>query len=211
MRRNLDIGGRKIELQGWPGDTEWMDFTAKTLKTRFRCWSGSSGRPWPVDGPLELAETASNELDGYAGLYKVFEDDIEVTEELNAHVLVHELSHAWFNRELFEERWLNEGLAEVTTVLVLEELGLPPEATRAAEPQGRLRNPAEHLGTVPLQGTAARRPRALRLRRPSQKVLTEIVDEVGTEPVDRGRQGRRRELMAYQARPARDRDGHRDQ
>ncbi len=200
VRRDLDIDGRKVQLQGWPGDTEWMDFTAKTLQDALPVLERVVGRPWPVDGPLELAETASNELDGYAGLYKVFEDDIEVTEELNAHVLVHELSHAWFNRELFEERWLNEGLAEVTTVLVLEELGLPPELREPPNRQAAFATPLSTWGQVPYRGTR-RADRELYGYAASQKVLTDIVDEVGTSRLTAVISAADEELMAYQATP----------
>lgn len=200
VRRDLDIGGRKIQLKGWPGDTEWMDFTAKTLEDALPVLERIVGRPWPVNGPLELFETASNELDGYAGLYKVFEDDIEVTEELNAHVLVHELSHAWFNRKLFDERWLNEGLAETTTVLVLNELSLPPEVRPAPDRQSNAATPLSVWGQVPYKGQR-RAERELYGYASAQKVLTEIVDEVGADELTAVIHAADEDLMAYQASP----------
>jgi hypothetical protein len=196
-RRDIDVGGRQVQLQGWPGDTAWMDFAHKTVRDALPILEEIVGRPWPVDGPLELAETASNGLDGYAGVYKVFEDDIEVTEELDSHVLVHELSHAWFNRELFEERWVNEGLAEAVTVLVLEELDLPP---REREAPDRASSASVPLREWTLSGFRRRTPAAETFGyAASQKVLTEMIDEIGAERLASVLAAADEGYMAYQA------------
>ena len=57
-----------------------------------------------------MVETASPYLYGYAGWYMPFESVIEVGDELDQHVMLHELAHIWFNDDLFEGRWINEAL-----------------------------------------------------------------------------------------------------
>jgi hypothetical protein len=51
---------------------------------------------------------------------------IEVTEDLDPVVIVHEASHAWFNENLFSERWLYEGLAEEYAWRVQTDVGGDP-------------------------------------------------------------------------------------
>jgi hypothetical protein len=70
------------------------------------------GLPWPVAEELGVTEVSSAQIEGYAGIYDSRSDEIWISEELDDHVIVHEASHAWFDRRLYDERWINEGLAD---------------------------------------------------------------------------------------------------
>lgn len=51
--------------------------------------------------------------------------------------MLHELSHAWFNRKWFSDRWLSEGFAQVYSNLAVDKLGgtpLEPEEVQQDDP-----------------------------------------------------------------------------
>ncbi len=110
--RPVDVGpDTVIDVRYWPGDDEWADFVATELEDGFPVLGELVGLPFPADD-LEILQSVDPGLLGYAGWYLPDQDRIEVSEELDAETLLHELSHAWFNGELFAERWIIEGLAQ---------------------------------------------------------------------------------------------------
>ena len=70
------------------------------------------GLAWPVEHDLDVRERFTPLLEGYAGVFFVDEQRIDVSEDLDPIVIVHEASHAWLNNDLFVERWIYEGLAQ---------------------------------------------------------------------------------------------------
>lgn len=121
--RNLIVGDRSLELQFWPGDDDWADFVHDRTTTGIPILEELIGRPWPDEDVLEVQESFVPLLYGYAGWYTSSLDRIELTEELDQQVLYHELSHVWFNAKLFDERWINEGLADEFAALVMKHDG----------------------------------------------------------------------------------------
>ena len=55
---------------------------------------------------------SSAQIEGYAGLYDSADDEIQISEDLDEQIIVHEAAHAWFNGGLFAQRWISEGLAD---------------------------------------------------------------------------------------------------
>ena len=52
-------------------------------------------------------------------------------------MVLHELSHAWFNRNWFSDRWLNEGFAQTYSNMAVDELGgnpLSPDLISPSDP-----------------------------------------------------------------------------
>lgn len=110
--RQVDVGDdTTIDVRYWPGDDEWADFVVAELDVSFLALDELVGLPFPVDD-LEILQSVDPGLSGYAGWYLPDQQRIEVSEELDAETLLHEVSHAWFNGELFGERWISEGLAQ---------------------------------------------------------------------------------------------------
>jgi hypothetical protein len=122
-KRDLFIEGHAVSLRYWPGDTTWADFTQRELERAIPVLEQRTGEAWPEKDGFQFIEAFTPYLLGYAGWYLPLEDKIEVGDELNALVIYHELSHAWFNRDNFKERWINEGLAEELASLASSELG----------------------------------------------------------------------------------------
>ena len=119
-------GGVKVVVLAWPEDDDWESTVSETLRDGLPGLRRLIGLDWPVVHDLSVRERYTPALEGYAGVF--FEEDqrIDVSEDLDPVVIVHEASHAWFNSELFDDRWIYEGLAEEYAWLVLTEVGLDP-------------------------------------------------------------------------------------
>ena len=136
--RELDLPNREsIVVRSWPEDKAWADHVSALLTTALPALEDLLGLPWPVLGDLEVSEVHTPTLEGYAGIYDVTNDEIVITEDLDDLVIVHEASHAWFNTRLFDERWANEGLADLYASLALEDAGQEqehaPDVSRTAK------------------------------------------------------------------------------
>jgi hypothetical protein len=136
--RELDLPNREsIVVRSWPEDKAWADHVSGLLTTALPALEDLLGLPWPVLGDLEVSEVHTPTLEGYAGIYDVTDDEIVITEDLDDLVIVHEASHAWFNTRLFDERWANEGLADLYASLALEDAGQgrehAPDVSRKAK------------------------------------------------------------------------------
>ena len=147
------------------------------------------GLPWPVEHDLDVRERFTPLLEGYAGVFLVDEQRIDVSEDLDPIVIVHEASHAWLNNDLFVERWIYEGLAQeyawrVQSAVGADDGGLPtsPGKDDPGLHQAHRLGPS---GRDPRRGD--RRPRALRLQRlvlggpPDREVGGRRADEGGIQ------------------------------
>jgi hypothetical protein len=119
----LGLTGKAVTVHAWPEDKAWADRVAEVLGTGLPRLETAIGLPWPVDGELSVSEVSSGEIGGYGGQYDPAADQIQVSEDLDPHVIVHEAAHAWFNRSVFAQRWINEGLADeyAAQVVALDE------------------------------------------------------------------------------------------
>lgn len=116
-----DIG---VRLQAWPNDGEWLAFTGDLVERGLPALRDAIGRHWNLHGQLDVVETSAPYAYGYAGWYAHDESLIEIGDELDAHVTLHEMAHAWFNGEAFDSRWINEGLADEFAAVAMVDLGM---------------------------------------------------------------------------------------
>jgi hypothetical protein len=105
-------GDVEIVVLAWPEDKTWTATVSETLRKGLPALRELIGLDWPVDHDLDVRERFTPALEGFAGIFFVDEERIDVSEDLDPVVIVHEASHAWFNDALFIERWIYEGLAE---------------------------------------------------------------------------------------------------
>ncbi len=136
----VDVGEEEVNVLGWPDDPDWADFAATQVEDGVPVLEDITGLPWPSSS-LKVVETASPYLYGYSGWYVRTDGLIEIGDELDQQVILHELSHLWFNDSLFEGRWINEAFAEEAAALAMADLGEEqpqPEAIRPDDP-GRLK------------------------------------------------------------------------
>ncbi len=106
------VAGHDIELRSWPDDGEWAAYVRKHLSSGIPALERLVGSKLPETSTLTITETAALYIYGYAGVYKSIDNSIEIGDALSADVILHEVSHQWFNDEYFADRWVSEGLAE---------------------------------------------------------------------------------------------------
>lgn len=123
LERVVDLGDEEVKVLAWPGDDEWADFAATQVEKGVPAIEALTGLEWPVTATIEVVETASPYLYGYAGWYVRSDALIEVGDELDQQVMLHELAHIWFNDRLFDGRWINEAFANQISALAMAELG----------------------------------------------------------------------------------------
>lgn len=116
---NVEIGDIPIEIRSWPGVDRWYDDVNGTLEEGLPALVDAIGLEWPVEGPLIIAQSSVPNRYGYGGWYFTELDEIEIGEEVDELLVLHEVSHAWFNDSLFVERWIAEGLADAVPAYVL--------------------------------------------------------------------------------------------
>ncbi len=113
----------KFNLRSWPGDTEWQAFVTTQIRDGVPVLSTLVGQPWPIDETVEVREAYTPYLYGYAGWFSAADNELEIGEDLDQEVVLHELSHAWFNDSWFSDRWLSEGFAQVYSNKAVIEMG----------------------------------------------------------------------------------------
>lgn len=140
VSEDLTVEGIDITLRSWPDDAEWAEFATEGVEAGLPVLTELLG-PWPLDPELDLVESYTPVHLGYAGWFDVDGLTIEISDELDDHLLFHELSHAWFNDDLFDERWITEGLAEVFAAEVVARVDDPEDPERADAPRVSLTDP----------------------------------------------------------------------
>ncbi len=130
-------GGDEVVIRGWPEDKRWRGRVRDLLRDGVPALVDRIGLAWPVDGSLVISEVHTPLLEGYAGFYDPETDEITISEDLDDLTIIHEASHAWFNKSLFTERWITEGLADEYAARVLRGLDRgypgPPESKPTEE------------------------------------------------------------------------------
>jgi len=134
IERVIDVGDEEVEVLGWPDDPVWADFAATQVTEGVPALEALIGLDWPATSTIEVVETASPYLYGYAGWFMPIESLIEVGDKLDQHVMLHELSHLWFNDDLFEGRWINEAFADQVSAMAVAELGGEAPAPALIDP-----------------------------------------------------------------------------
>jgi hypothetical protein len=171
-----------IVIQAWPEDTVWRDQVSRVLDDGVPVLQELIELEWPVTGDLTVTEVHSPLLEGYAGIYESLTDEIRISEDLDAQTILHEASHAWFDRAFVDERWITEGLAEEYAARARAELGLKgPADPEPADREGTAAFPLDDWpqpGRIDDKETAAREDYGYAA---SWTVMREIVDEAGEE------------------------------
>ncbi len=117
------VGPARFEIRTWPGDAEWLAFAQRSISDGVPMLETLLDTAWPESNETDVIQASTPYLRGYAGFYDPEADVIEVGENLDLHTMLHELSHAWFNRSTITERWLSEGLADEVGARAVAALG----------------------------------------------------------------------------------------
>ncbi len=172
--------GDEFNVLAWPGDTEWSDFVTTQITEGVPELEALIGQPWPIDEPVDVREAYSPYLYGYAGWFSAVDNEIEIGEDLDQEVMLHEMSHAWFNKNWFKERWLSEGFAQVYSNMAVDDLdGNPflPDPVLPSDP-GKVTLNDWSSPDFDTNGTDDRERYGYNA---AYSVVKKIVDEVGIE------------------------------
>lgn len=173
--------GESIVVRAWPGDDDWRTEVSDLLTRGLPVLGDLIGLPWPVEGDLVVTEVHTPLLEGYAGLYYPTMDEIEISEDLDALTTLHEASHAWFNGDLFRDRWTNEGLADTYASMALERIGAERAGPEVVSPTGGAAFPLAAWpppGRIDDAETEARETYGYNA---SWTLMREIVEDVGED------------------------------
>lgn len=113
-----------ILVKSWPDDPEWGVDVLEAVNAGLPHLQDLVGLEWEPTRTLDIIESQSVTLAGYGGWYLDLQKDIEIGEWVDPHLVLHELSHTWFNDDLFAERWITEGLADEFAAEATELAGL---------------------------------------------------------------------------------------
>lgn len=174
-------GGVGVIVRGWPEDAEWRERVGEVLTEGMPVLRDLVGLSWPVANDLEVREVYTPLLHGYAGTYDTVTDEIDISEDLDELVIIHEAGHAWFNRRLFRERWINEGLADLYAALTLAELGEGSERPFGVSPTHEAAVPLADWGEPTSLDDEDTEARELYGYEASWTVLERIHDEIGDD------------------------------
>lgn len=206
VRESLDVEDAEIVVGAWPGDREWSALVSDTITSGLPVLMESIGLPWGLEDQLPVNESADVSLAGYGGWYIQGDQLVELSEWAEPHVVLHELSHVWFNPDLFRGRWINEGLAGMYSSQAAVDAGLADA--------GELRldaAPTDTAGVGPLNtwvvpDSAGLSPEEIRATEEygydaSQWVVQEIIDDIGFEVMAGIFTAADRDLIAYRGAP----------
>jgi hypothetical protein len=178
----LDLpGGEHVVIRGWPEDREWRGRVSTLLTAGLPELVKLIGLDWPVAGDLEVFEVHTPLLEGYAGVFFENQNKIEVSEDLDDLTIIHEASHAWFNGDLFDGRWLNEGFADAYAARTLDTVGEGGWVPDKVDPTDRAAVPLAdwtHPGRISDAETNAREHYGYEA---SWTVIRSLLNEIGVD------------------------------
>lgn len=119
-----------VEIRAWPDDPFWEEEVVSAVQKGLPVLANLVGLEWDPSTKLVIVESQDVSLAGFGGWYLGNQDRIEIGEWVDPALVLHELSHYWFDGSLFEERWIAEGLAETFSVAAADRAGLtvPPDS-----------------------------------------------------------------------------------
>ncbi len=134
--RTVEVDGTSVELDGFEDDPGWGRFVAEQVTRGVPALEKLVGVPWP-GGLARIREVDSPTLRGYDGWFDAVDDEIVIGEQLDADLVLHELSHAWVSEDRVEQRWIFEGLAQVLAERAVENTGGTADRHPAVTPDSR--------------------------------------------------------------------------
>jgi hypothetical protein len=193
-------GDHDIEVRAWPEDPEWGELVLTQVHDGLPVLEELLGIPWPVEERLQVDESVTPILFGYGGWYDDLAHRIEITDEADAAIVLHELAHAWINPGLFGSRWVTEGLADEFAARTLEATTgeLPP--TDPIDPA----DPARIALGGWLQGwadTPEEQDRQAYGYNTSFAVVRLLSEEIGIDALARVVQAEHDDVIAYRGDP----------
>ncbi len=106
----LTASGQAFDIEGWPEDKTWSAAVSADVSADVGRLEDLTGLKMP-GGTIVILEAGDEQLGLYGGTYNSATTTAAIPETARRDVVAHELSHIWFNRSMFVDTWLSEGLA----------------------------------------------------------------------------------------------------
>jgi hypothetical protein len=182
--KDLIVDDHPVRIRAFPDDPLWESFVAGRVAKGLPQLERLIGLPWPAANQLLITETVTPYLYGYAGWYSRTDNTIEVGDALDAQVVLHEISHVWFNDLLFNTRWIDEGLAQEYAARAVAAMGGKLALPKAVNLRAPAAIPLEQWSTVDLQAQNSRARETFGYNA-SWSVIHALADEIGVDGMRR--------------------------
>jgi hypothetical protein len=206
VQKDETIDGQRIVIKGWPDDSQWVDFVDAQVTKGLPAMEQLIGQTWPDSTKdLTVTETATPYLYGYAGWYNPSKNSIEIGDALDAIVVLHEISHTWFNNDLFTDRWVDEAFANEFASRALEKIGEPLQSPGLVAPDSPGAFKLNDWDKPKLQDSSTAEQEHFGYDA-SWTVLRTVTNEVGMEALKRVVDSAAHQLLAYQTSTSADKN-----
>ncbi len=102
--------GQAFDLQGWPDDPAWGTSIRGQITVDMQGLEDLTGLKMP-GGTIAVAEIGSGQLNDQGLTFQASPLTVGIPESVPSNLVAHALSHVWFNKSLFKDVWVSEGLA----------------------------------------------------------------------------------------------------
>lgn len=177
--KRLKVDDTSVTIKAWPGDTKWQRFATRWTKDGLPTLEKLIGVD-ELQDDLTVAESSRSYQLGFAGFYVPSEGTVEVGDMLDKTTLLHELAHVWFNRHMFTERWLGEGLAESYANRALKQLGEKPKPPKRIDIDDPARVPLNAWPPIAILDPERAKVEAYAYNA-SYSVIEELIEEIGID------------------------------
>ena len=106
----VTAGNQVFDIQAWPEDPKWSAGVGADVTTDVPALETLTGLKMP-GGTVAILEAGDQQLGEYGGMYNSATSTAQIPETVQKDTVAHELSHIWFNHNLFADKWMSEGLA----------------------------------------------------------------------------------------------------
>ena len=110
MHTPVTAGSQVFDIQAWPEDPAWSAGVGADITTDVPALEALTGLKMP-GGTVAILEAGDQHLGEYGGMYNSATSTAQIPETVQKDTVAHELSHIWFNHNLFADKWMSEGLA----------------------------------------------------------------------------------------------------
>jgi hypothetical protein len=124
LTSQIVVGPLSVTLRYWASDPSWAVRVSGILSAGYPILRKSIGLGDPATRSITVEEATIPGIGGFRGEYDPASARIKVAYSA-PYVVLHEITHLWFNSDLSSDRWINEGFAQYYAQQAILALGLP--------------------------------------------------------------------------------------
>lgn len=133
LERDMAVGKLQVTLRYWKDDPAWADQVQRILQAGYPILDQMIGLGDPVNPAITIQEATSQSIAGFSGQYNQTSGQVEVSYFADPFVLLHEISHLWFNGDLATDRWIDEGFASFYAEQAVVQMGMPDHSPQLTD------------------------------------------------------------------------------